>query len=192
MSALNRREIVAKLLADRGEDLMVIPGLGQCAYDCYAAGDDPRTFYLWGAMGGAVPMGMGLAVAQPDKRVLVVTGDGELLMGLGSLAAAAAETIPNLAIAVIDNERYGETGQQQTATGRGADIAAIAAAAGFGTTKLVRDEADVAEGVRLCREAEGPVLVTFKVDHASEAMAIPPKDGAYLKSRFREAVIGKI
>ncbi len=192
MATLNRRDVVAKLLADRGEDLLVVTGLGQCAYDCFAAGDDPRTFYLWGAMGGAVPMGMGMAVAQPDKRVLVVTGDGELLMGLGALAAAATEHLPNFAVAVIDNERYGETGQQKTATARGSDIAGIAAAAGFATTKLVTAQADVAEGVRLCREGAGPVLVTFKVDPASQAMAIPPKDGAYLKTRFRQAVVGKI
>lgn len=192
MPALDRRAIVAKLLADRGEDLLVIPGLGQCAYDCFAAGDDPRTFYLWGAMGGAVPMGIGLAVAQPEKRVLVITGDGELLMGLGSLTAAAAEGLPNMAIAVIDNERYGETGQQQTVTGRGADLTAIAAASGFGTTKLVTEEADIDAGVDLCRNATGPVLVTFKVSADPLPMALPPKDGAYLKSRFREAVVGKI
>ncbi|MCA8926695.1 MAG: aldehyde dehydrogenase [Alphaproteobacteria bacterium] len=192
MAALNRRDLVAKLLADRGEDLLVVTGLGQATYDCFAAGDDPRTFYLWGAMGGALPVGMGLAVAQPEKRVLVVTGDGELLMGLGALAAAAAEGLPNLAVAVLDNERYGETGQQQTATGRGTDLTGMAAAAGFAATKLVTDAADVAEGVRLCREAQGPVLVTFKVDHASQEMVLPPKDGAFLKTRFRQAVLGKI
>ena len=113
-------------------------------------------------------------------------------MGLGSLTAAAAEGLPNMAIAVIDNERYGETGQQQTVTGRGADLTAIAAASGFGTTKLVTEEADIDAGVDLCRNATGPVLVTFKVSADPLPMALPPKDGAYLKSRFREAVVGKI
>ena len=193
MSALlNRREVVAKLLADRGDDLLVVPGLGQPCYDCFAAGDDPRTFYLWGAMGGAVPVGIGLAVAQPDKRVLVITGDGEMLMGLGSLTAAAAEGLPNLAVCVLDNERYGETGQQKTVTGRGANLAAIAAGAGFGNAKLVTAAADVAEGVRLCREEPGPVFVAFKVSDTAETPALPPKDGAYLKTRFRQAVVGKI
>ncbi len=191
-SALKRREIVAQLLADRGEDLLVVPGLGQPCYDCFAAGDDPRTFYLWGAMGGAVPVAIGLAVAQPEKRVLVITGDGEMLMGLGSLTAAAAEGLPNLAICVLDNERYGETGQQQTVTGRGTNLAAIAAGAGFAATKLVTGQSDVAEGIHLCREAAGPVFVAFKVSDAPEAAAIPPKDGTYLKNRFREAVVGKI
>src|SRR6056297_2461633 len=192
MGVLNRREVVAKLLTDRGEDLLVVPGLGQSCYDCCAAGDDPRTFYLWGAMGGAVPLAIGLAVAQPEKRVLVITGDGELLMCLGSLTAAAAEGLPNLAICVLDNERYGETGQQKTVTGRGTDLTAIAAGAGFPTAKLVTDESGVAEGVRICREEPGPVFVNFKVSDAQDASALPPKDGAYLKNRFREAVLGKI
>ena len=126
---LNRRDVVAQLLADRGEDLLVVPGLGQPCYDCFAAGDDPRTFYLWGAMGGAVPVAIGLAVAQPEKRVLVITGDGEMLMGLGSLTAAAAEGLPNLAVCVLDNERYGETGQQKTVTGRGTDTDTMVASA---------------------------------------------------------------
>jgi thiamine pyrophosphate-dependent acetolactate synthase large subunit-like protein len=191
-AVLNRRAIVAQLLANRGEDLLVVPGLGQPCYDCFAAGDDPRTFYLWGAMGGAVPVAMGLAIAQPQKRVLVVTGDGEMLMGLGSLTAAAAERLPNLAVCVLDNERYGETGQQQTVTGRGTNLAAIAQGAGFATARLVATEADVAEGVRLCREAPGPVFVAFKVSDAPEPPALPPKDGAYLKGRFRQAVLGRI
>lgn len=189
---LNRREVVAQLLADRGEDLLVVPGLGQPCYDCFAAADDPRTFYLWGAMGGAVPVGLGLAIAQPEKRVLVITGDGEMLMGLGSLTAAAAEAPANLAVCVLDNERYGETGQQQTVTGRGTDLAAIAAGAGFMESRLVTDPAGVAEGVRLCREAAGPVFVAFKVSDAPEPAALPPKDGAYLKTRFRQAVLGRI
>jgi thiamine pyrophosphate-dependent acetolactate synthase large subunit-like protein len=192
MAALNRREIVAKLLANRGEDLLVVPSLGQACYDCMAAGDSPRTFYMWGAMGGAVPVALGLAIAQPDKRVICIAGDGELLMGLGALAATAAEAPANFAIACLDNERYGETGQQQTATGRGTNLTAIAAGAGFGTAMMVTTEADVAAGVKACRETPGPVFVTFKVDDAPLPAAIPPKDGAYLKSRFREAVVGKI
>ena len=181
---LRRREVVAKLLAGRDENLLVVPSLGQPCYDCFAAGDDPRTFYLWGAMGGAVPVALGLAIAQPEKRVLVITGDGELLMGLGSLTAAAAERQPNLAVCVLDNERYGETGQQQTVTGRGANLAAIAAGDPYHCQSV--------KTVRLLREATGPVFVVFKVSDAAEAPALPPKDGAYLKSRFRQAVVGRI
>lgn len=186
---LQRREVVKSLLSNRG-DMLVVTGLGQCTYDAYAAGDDPRTFYLWGAMGGAVPMGVGLAVAQPQRRVLVVTGDGELLMGLGSLAVAGAEKLENLAVVVLDNERYGETGQQVTHTARGTDLAAVAKAAGFRESFTVADEQGLAGAIRAAREAPGPVLVVIKVSAEPVPMVLPPKDGAYLKTRFREAVLG--
>jgi hypothetical protein len=128
--SLKRREVVAALLAERG-DALVVAGLGAPVWDCAAAGDHPLNFYLWGAMGSAVPIGLGLALARPERRVLTVTGDGELLMGLGSLATAAVQAPPNLAIVVLDNERYGETGMQRTHTALGVDLAAVAAAAGM-------------------------------------------------------------
>ena len=128
---IDRRSAVAALLKDRGDSLLVVAGLGAPAWDCTAAGDHDLTFPLWGAMGGAVPMGLGLAQARPDKRVLVVTGDGEILMGLGSLTAVGSRKPPNLAIVVLDNERYGETGMQKTNTGRSTDLAAIAKASGI-------------------------------------------------------------
>lgn len=186
---LSRREVVKSLLSNRGETL-VVTGLGQPAYDAFAAGDDPRNFYLWGAMGGAVSMGLGLAVAQSERRVVVLTGDGELLMGLGSLAAAGAEKASNLAVVVLDNERYGETGQQTTHTARGTDLAAVASAVGFRTALTVTAEAELPEAIRTAREGEGPVMVVIKVSDAPAGMALPPKDGAYLKMRFREAVLG--
>src|SRR5690606_19409271 len=114
---LNRRAAVKSLLSNRGETL-VVTGLGQPAYAAFAAGDDPRNFYLWGAMGGAASMGLGLAVAQPERRVVVLTGDGELLMGLGSLAAVGAEKAGKLATVLLDNERTGETGPEKTQTRR--------------------------------------------------------------------------
>src|ERR1700690_568179 len=110
---LLRRVVVARILADRG-DILVVTGLGSPTYDCAAAGDHPLNFYLWGAMGSAATVGLGLALAQPQRRVLVITGDGELLMGLGALATIGAKKPANLAIAVIDNEHYGETGMQRT------------------------------------------------------------------------------
>ena len=186
-SSLNRRDVVPALFSNRG-DMLVVTGLGQACYDAYAAGDDPRTFYLWGAMGGAVPMGIGMAVAKPKQRVMVLTGDGELLMGLGSLAVAAAEKLENLAVVVLDNERYGETGQQVTHTARGTDLAGIAKAAGFRETFVAHGEAELGEAVRIAREAQGPVLVVIKVASEAVPMVLPPKDGAYLKTRFREAL----
>jgi thiamine pyrophosphate-dependent acetolactate synthase large subunit-like protein len=112
---LDRRDVVKRLLVDRG-DLLVVPGLGAPTYDVAAAGDHPLNFYLWGAMGGAAMIGLGLALARPDRRIAVITGDGEMLMGLGSLATIGVKQPPNLAIVVLDNRRYGETGMQASHT----------------------------------------------------------------------------
>src|SRR5213595_742951 len=127
---LARRSAIARILADRG-DMLVISGLGSPTYDCAAAGDHPLNFYLWGAMGSAVTVGLGLALAQPKRRVLVITGDGEMLMGLGALATIGVQQPANLTVVVIDNERYGETGMQQTHTAYGIDLAEVAAACKF-------------------------------------------------------------
>ena len=102
MVMLERRAAVRTILANRG-DTLVVTGLGGTCWDVAAAGDSPNTFYLWGAMGGAAMVGAGIALAQPERRVIVVTGDGEMLMGLGALATIAAQQISNLAIAIIDN-----------------------------------------------------------------------------------------
>lgn len=127
---LRRREVVNALLGQRGQ-MLVVAGLGASAWDVTAAGDEPLNFPLWGAMGGAVSLGLGLALAQSSRRVLVVTGDGEMLMGLGSLATVAIQAPPNLAIVVLDNERYGETGMQTTHTAGDVDLTAVASATGI-------------------------------------------------------------
>ena len=137
-AALHRREVVKALLAQRG-DALVVAGLGSTAWDCAAAGDSPLTFPLWGAMGAAAMVGLGLAIAQPARRVLVITGDGEMLMGLGSLATIGVQSPRNLAIVVIDNERYGETGMQATHTAHGVDLAAIALGCRFASARVIRD-----------------------------------------------------
>src|SRR5579862_2944030 len=116
----DRRSVVKSLLQDRSE-LLVVAGLGASAWDVAAAGDSPLDFPLWGAMGSAAMVGLGLALSQPSRRVLVITGDGEMLMGLGSLATIAAARPGNLAIVVIDNESFGETGGQPTHTASGTD-----------------------------------------------------------------------
>lgn len=187
--SLRRREVVSALLSDRGE-LLVIAGLGAPAWDAAAAGDSPFTFPLWAAMGGAAAMGLGLAVAQPDRRVLVLTGDGEMLMGLGSLATIAAVAPDNLAIAVLDNERYGETGMQPTHTAGATDLAAIAAAAGIPVTGTARDAESLSRAHDDLRGPTGPVLYAIKVRSEELPLALPPRDGAWLKDRFRVAVLG--
>ncbi|MFO1350323.1 MAG: thiamine pyrophosphate-dependent enzyme [Gammaproteobacteria bacterium] len=186
---LRRREVVKALLAERG-DLLVVAGLGATNWDATAAGDHPLTFPLWGAMGGAAMVGLGLAIAQPARRVLVVTGDGELLMGLGALATIAVQAPPNLALVVIDNESYGETGMQPTHTAHGVDLTAIAAGAGLPTARGVTDAAEFTAALPLIRAAPGPVFVNIKVRAEALPLVMPPKDGAYLKDRFRIALLG--
>src|SRR4029079_10982148 len=126
---INRRPFVAALLARR-DGALVIPGLGSPTWDCFAAGDSPEYLYSWGGMGLALPTALGLALAQPDRRVACVTGDGEVMMGIGSLAVVADQAPKNLSILVLDNERFGETGRQPGLTSSRTDIAAVAK--GFG------------------------------------------------------------
>jgi thiamine pyrophosphate-dependent acetolactate synthase large subunit-like protein len=184
---LRRRDVVARLLADRGE-LLVIAGLGAPAWDVAAAGDHDLTFPFWGAMGGAAIAGLGLALARPDRRVLVITGDGEMLMGLGALATIAVQAPTNLAVAVLDNERYGETGMQATHTASGVDLAAMAAAAGWPVTGTVRDEAALDPAVAALRGEPGPVFHAIKIRAEELPLVLPPRDGVALMARFRAAL----
>jgi len=188
--ALDRRKVVRALLERRGE-LLVVAGLGSSAWDCTAAGDHPLTFPLWGAMGSACTIGLGLALAQPRRRVLVVTGDGEMLMGLGSLATIAVRRPANLAIVVLDNERYGETGMQKTHTAYGTDLAAVAAACGFATAEIIRGEARLVALRADIHRRRGPLFYQVKVGSDPVPLVLPPRDGALLKHRFREALLGK-
>ena len=187
---LHRREVAKTLLADRNDDFLVITGLGSPNWDATAAGDHPLTFPLWGAMGGAATMGLGLATAQPDKRVMVMTGDGEMLMAMGSFATIATQATENLAIVVFDNERYGETGMQATHTGGPVDMAAVAKACGFPVTATVKTEAELMEALPLIKEAKGPVFIDIKVKAEPLPFILPTKDGVHLKNRFRERLLG--
>jgi thiamine pyrophosphate-dependent acetolactate synthase large subunit-like protein len=184
---LRRRDVVATLLADRG-DLLVIAGLGAPAWDVAAAGDHDLTFPFWGAMGGAAMAGLGLALARPERRVLVITGDGEMLMGLGALATIAVQAPANLAVAVLDNERYGETGMQATHTASGVDLAAMAAAAGWPVTGTVRDAAALDAAATMLRGETGPVFQAIKVRAEEQPLVLPPRDGVALVARFRAAL----
>ena len=186
---LNRRDVVSRIVRDRG-DVLIVTGLGSATWDAAAAGDHPNNFYLWGGMGGAAVTGLGLACAQPDRRVIVLTGDGEMLMGIGSLATIGAAAVPNLAICVIDNQHYGETGMQETHTGHGVDLAAMAAGAGFAHTQTVWSKKDVESAISALYETEGPVFVDIKVTTDYVPMVLPMRDGTAIRGRFREAVLG--
>jgi thiamine pyrophosphate-dependent acetolactate synthase large subunit-like protein len=183
--ALNRRDAVIALLKDRGS-LLVISGLGSPSFDVHCAGDSDANYYLWGAMGGAALMGLGLAQARPNRNVLVITGDGEQLMGLGGLATIAIAKPKNLTIVVVDNGHFGETGMQKSHTGLGLDLASISAACGFARSLLIEDLAGV-EAVRaqLQQAAEGPRFYVIKVKAENLPRSLPPRDAVHLKNRFR-------
>ncbi|CAI8731217.1 Sulfopyruvate decarboxylase [Pseudomonas sp. IT-P12] len=184
---LCRREVVKALLADR-KDVLVVTGLGSASYDVMAAGDNDLNYYLWAAMGSAITVGLGLANAQPDKSVVVVTGDGELLMGFGALATVALQKPANLTIAVLDNGHFGETGMQVSHAGFGISLDQVAKTCGFGWTDEVRDM----EGVHNLRERfatrDGVKLATIKIKAENPPRVLPPRDGHYIKNRFRAAL----
>jgi len=184
-SNLERRNAVAQLLVERGE-LLVVTGLGSASYDVFAAGDSPRNFYLWGAMGSAAMIGLGLALAQPECPVLVITGDGEQLMALGGLATIGARRPANLTIAVLDNGHYGETGMQQSHTSFGTSLTRAAAACGIADSRDVHDLTALREFRGLLADTRsGPRFATIRIKADSPPRALPPKDGVYLKNRFR-------
>ena len=189
-AALDRRKVVTALLADRG-DLLVVAGLGAPAWDATAAGDHPLTFPLWGGMGGAASIGLGLALAQPKRRVLVLTGDGEMLMGLGSLATIGVQRPRNLSVVVLDNEHYGETGMQPSHTRFGIDLAGVAKACGFVSASKVTTLAAVVRLRDEIHKAGGPLFAQIKISPDKLPLVLPPRDGTELKNRFREALLGK-
>ena len=186
---LHRRDVVSALLAERS-DLLVVAGLGSTAWDCTAAGDHDLTFPLWGAMGQAAMMGLGLALARPERRVLVITGDGEMLMGLGSLATIGVQRAANLTVVVIDNGRYGETGMQHTHTAHGVDLAAVARASGFADARTVDAPGELAALRKAIHAQPGPNFAAVKVLAEKVPIDLPPRDGALLKARFRRALLG--
>ncbi len=183
-SSVDRREFVSRLLSALPHAL-VVTGLGSASYDVFAAGDRDENFYLWGAMGGAASMGLGLALAQPDRSVVVITGDGEQLMGIGSLATIAAKQPRNLTLVVLDNGHFGETGMQRSHTSLGTDLVAVAK--GFGITgAMTADSLEhcgaIAEQIT-ARQGTGFVQVRVRADEPPRAL--PPRDGSYVKNRFR-------
>ncbi len=188
MADLDRRVVVCKLVANRG-DMLVIGGLGGTTWDLADAGDHPLTFGTWGGMGNAAMLGLGLALAQPGRPVLVITGDGEMLMGLGALATIAVQAPANLSIVVIDNELYGETGRQPTHTGQGVNLADMARAAGFEDAETITDSAGV-DALKARLEEPGPRFACIKVGPENGPMVLPERDGIAIKTRFRQALLG--
>jgi thiamine pyrophosphate-dependent acetolactate synthase large subunit-like protein len=185
---LERRAVMATLLASRNDDLLVVPGLGSTAWDLAAAGDNDRNFYLWGAMGGAAMIGLGLALAQPQRRVAVITGDGEMLMGLGSLATIGIQRPANLAVIVFDNGVYGETGMQPSHTQGGVDLLQVAGACGIDPCLDVRNEDGLADLADRLKGFSTTLFARVLIEAAEPPRVLPLRDGVALKQRFRAAI----
>jgi thiamine pyrophosphate-dependent acetolactate synthase large subunit-like protein len=184
---LERREFVRRLLVARG-DLLVVSGLGSATYDVAAAGDHALNFYLWGAMGGTAMIGLGLALARPERRVAVITGDGDMLMGIGGLATIGVKQPRNLAIVVLDNRSYGETGMQPSHTAAGIDLVAMTRACRFPQARAV-SRPDETDDVRaLLHAGEGPVFVSARIAPEETPRVLPLRDGHAIKQRFMAAL----
>ena len=184
---LERREVVARILRDRGTAL-VVPGLGAPTWDCAAAGDHPLTFQMWGAMGGTAMIALGLALARPDRRVVAIPGDGDMLMGLGSLATIGVQQPNNLVVVVLDNAHYGETGMQPSHTDAGVDFVAMALACRFRQARAVTRIKEVAAARQLLHTGEGPILVNAKIKPEDVPRVLPLRDGHAIKQRFITAL----
>jgi thiamine pyrophosphate-dependent acetolactate synthase large subunit-like protein len=185
---LGRRSVVSGLLANRG-DAIVVGGLGASTYDIAAAGDHDRNFYLWGAMGGAVMIGLGIALAQPELPVLVITGDGEMLMGMGSLATVGLQKPKNLTIVVLDNEVYGETGGQASHTAATVDLVGVARSCGIADVRTLATLAEI-EGFAPSMQdvASGPRFASVKIDSANLERVLASRDGSFIVGRIRGAL----
>jgi thiamine pyrophosphate-dependent acetolactate synthase large subunit-like protein len=182
---LERRSVVSALLKAR-KDAIVVGGLGASTYDIAAAGDHDRNFYLWGAMGGAVMIGLGVALAQPELPVVVITGDGEMLMGMGSLATVGLQQPKNLTIIVLDNEVYGETGGQASHTGTNTDLVAVAKACGIRDARSVATMAEIEVFAGSMQDvAAGPRFASIKIDSANLERVLASRDGAFIVNRIR-------
>ena len=183
---MTRLDATRILAATLGND-PVVASLGHPAYDLFATGDRDTYFYTWGSMGLASSIGLGLAMAQPERRVVVLDGDGSLLMNLGSLATIGWVKPKNLVVIVWDNGVYGTTGGQDTATRHGADLEAAARAMGIAATVAVKTTEELERAMARTRAEAGPWAVVAKVDESQPSVK-PPQDGVLIKQRFMRAV----
>ena len=186
---LDRLEAVPALIG-RHEDFLIVAGLAGTSRDVAAiTGDGAHTYSMAGAMGGAAMIGLGLALARPDKRVLVVTGDGELLMNVGSLATIAVMNPANLAIVCVDNGHYGETGYQKSHTSLGVDLEKIAAGSGIKRTLTIEKDTELAIGARLIREGNGTTFVLLRVKPTEPPAYKRDLNPAVCRVRFRARLL---
>ena len=186
---MQRRTVVAALLENRPTNMVVVSSLGNPTWDVASVGDHALNFNFIGAMGQAGPFALGLAMARPEKRIVLFVGDGELLMSLGVLATIANQAPANLAVVALDNESYVETGSQPSATAGPTDLEAVARACGFVHTRAVVDETPLDDIRVMVWEGEGPLFVNIKIVAEALPLVFPYSfDGAMAMNRFRGAV----
>lgn len=189
--SLDRRSVVKQILENRGNDVLAVSGIGSPCWDLAATGDHPMNFYLNGAMGSACAIGLGLALAQPKKRTVVITGDGEVLMSLGIFATIGVAAPKNLALVILDNQVYLETGAQPTHTAHGVDLAAVARACAIEKAETIYSQAELDAAVSRIRQADGPVVAVVKILPDKAKLVLPPLEATYTKHRMREALTGR-
>ncbi len=189
-AVLDRRQAVPALI-ERPADFLIVTGLAGTAQELSAMTDcSPGVFALGGAMGAALSMGLGLALAQPDRRVIAITGDGELLMNVGALATIALQNPRNMTVVCVDNGHYGETGNQDSHTGLGVRLDTIASGSGIPIVHIINTEADLAEGRRLLREADGPCFILLRVKEGPPQKVKRNLVPHLERDKFRAALLG--
>jgi thiamine pyrophosphate-dependent acetolactate synthase large subunit-like protein len=187
LKVFNRTDLTKRLVSKLKRDEAVVAGIGNTNFDLYAAGHRPQNFYMFGSMGLACPIALGVAIAQPERGVMALEGDGSILMGLGCLTTIAKVKPRNLTIIIMDNGLYQITGKQETATAGVADIVAIARGAGIPNSHWVRDDAHFDALIERRLEDGGPVLLAVKIDDKPGA-AQPPRDPALVRNRFMKGL----
>lgn len=184
---LNRTDLTRRLVARLRHGEAVVAGIGNTNFDLFAAGHRPQNFYMLGSMGLACPIALGVALAQPERGVIALEGDGSILMALGCLATVANHKPRNLTVIIWDNGIYQITGKQRAATGGATDVIAVARGAGIGASEWIRDEAHFESLLDRRFDSGGPVLLAAKIDDAP-GQAQTPRDPALIRSRFMKGL----
>jgi len=187
LKVLNRTALTKRLVGKLKRDEAVIGGIGNTNFDLFSAGHRPQNFYMLGSMGLACPIALGVAIAQPERGVIALEGDGSILMALGCLATIASVKPRNLTVIIMDNGLYQITGKQSTVTAGVTDIVALARGAGLANSQWVRDEGHFDELIDRRFEDGGPVFLAVKIDDKPGA-APAVRDPALIRNRFMKGL----
>jgi thiamine pyrophosphate-dependent acetolactate synthase large subunit-like protein len=180
---MNRFDLTSRLIAKLKHEEAVIGGIGNTNFDLWAAGHRPQNFYMLGSMGLAFPIALGVALAQPNRRVFALEGDGSLLMQLGSLSTIASLAPKNLTMVVMDNGIYQITGAQPTPAAAATDIVAIAVASGIAHSAWAADEEDFERQIEQSLASDGPTLISVRIDD-KPGVGITRRDPVQIRERF--------